>query len=87
MLTIAIFGAAGNMGTRVSNQLKNDPAYRLLYVEAGEQGQAKLAARGVSATPPEAAATQADVALLAVPDKLIGRSLPKSCPSSRAARW
>jgi len=40
--TIALFGAAGNMGTRISNTLKDDPEYRLLHVEAGEPGRAKL---------------------------------------------
>jgi D-apionate oxidoisomerase len=84
MLTIAIFGAAGNMGTRVSNLLKNDPEYRLLYVEAGQQGQAKLTSRGVSATSPEAAVAQADVALLAVPDKLIGTIAAEIVPKLKS---
>ncbi|MBI4580065.1 MAG: semialdehyde dehydrogenase [Planctomycetes bacterium] len=84
MLTIAVFGAAGNMGTRVWNALKNDPDYRLLCVEAGEQGQAKLTARGVTATPTEMAVAEADVALLAVPDRLIGAVAPVVVPKLRS---
>ena len=33
--TIALFGAAGSMGTRASKALKNDPAYRVLHIEHG----------------------------------------------------
>jgi hypothetical protein len=33
MLTIAIWGAAGNMGTRACNRLREDPEYRILCVE------------------------------------------------------
>ena len=72
MTTIAIFGAAGNMGTRLTNTLKKAPEYRLLLVEAGEAGQEKLRARGDTPTPRDEALRQANVAILAVPDKLIG---------------
>ena len=33
MLKIAIWGAAGNMGTRACNRLRANPQYQLLYVE------------------------------------------------------
>ena len=36
--TVAIFGAAGSMGTRSSNALKDEPAYEVLCVEAGAAG-------------------------------------------------
>ena len=47
MKTIALFGAAGKVGTRISSRMKDDPGYRMLYVEAGEAGQARLRERGV----------------------------------------
>ena len=72
MVTVGVFGAAGSMGTRVVAKLNNNKDYKLLYVEAGEQGQAKLAKRGLCPTPPDQAATQADIIFLAVPDRLIG---------------
>jgi len=78
--TIALFGAAGKMGTRISSQLRDDPEYSLLCVEAGEAGQARLRERGLAATAPEEAVRQADVAILAVPDTLIGRLAAQVVP-------
>jgi D-apionate oxidoisomerase len=69
---LALFGAGGNMGTRLANALEKDPEYRILYVEAGEKGLARLKERGVEATPREEAVREADIAVLAVPDALIG---------------
>ncbi|MDQ3398271.1 MAG: NAD(P)-binding domain-containing protein [Deinococcota bacterium] len=69
---VAIIGAAGKMGNRISSMLKDDPDYELLYVEAGEQGEARLRERGVTPTPKERAVREADVLILAVPDTLIG---------------
>jgi len=70
---VALFGAAGKMGTRISARLHHDPDYRLLYVEAGEAAQARLRERLLTPTGPEEAARQADVVILAVPDTLIGK--------------
>ena len=73
MITIAIIGAAGSMGTRACNRLGIDTAYRLLYVESGELGQQRLRERGLEPANLHAAAVEADVVLLAVPDRLIQR--------------
>ncbi len=70
--TIALYGAAGKMGTRIADKLRDDPEVRMLYVEAGEAGQARLRERGLDATPGEEAARQADVVILAVPDVVLG---------------
>jgi hypothetical protein len=72
MTTIAILGAAGSMGTRLGNTLGGNSNYRLLYVESGEGGLKRLQSRGLRATPQEEAVAEADVVILAVPDKLIG---------------
>ena len=72
MQKIAIIGAAGKMGTRISTMLQDDPAYQLLHVEADERGEAKLRERGAEPTPKEQAVREADVVVLAVPDTLIG---------------
>jgi hypothetical protein len=71
MKTIALFGAAGSMGTRASNALRNDPAYRVLHIETGP-GLQKLRDRGLQAFQKEEACPQADVVILTVPDELIG---------------
>lgn len=73
MTTIALFGAAGKMGSRISRRLRENQDYQTLYVEAGEAGVQQLKERGDTPTPPEQAAAKADVLILAIPDKLIGK--------------
>jgi D-apionate oxidoisomerase len=73
MTTIALFGAAGKMGSRISRRLKENADYTTLYVESGESGVQCLLERGDPPTPPEQAACEADVLILAIPDKLIGK--------------
>ncbi len=72
MITIAVFGAAGSMGTRAINRLsKPTQGYRILPVEANEEGFRKLRERGLEPCDPKLAAEQADAAILAVPDIFI----------------
>jgi hypothetical protein len=73
MTTIALFGAGGKMGTRASTRLNGDPEYRVLHVEPSAAGQAKLHQRGITAVSQADALAAADVAILAVPDLLIGK--------------
>ena len=70
--TIAVFGAGGNMGTRVTNALKDEPGYRMFNVEKSEQGRTRLRERGLEVSEQEDALREADVVILAVPDALIG---------------
>jgi hypothetical protein len=84
MTTIALFGAAGKIGTRVANRLRFAPELRTLYVEAGEAGLARLAANGLTATGQEVACAQADVAILAVPDTALGAVAHSVVPRLRA---
>ncbi len=71
--TIALFGAAGKIGTRIVNRMQDNARYRILAVEAGEEAQERLRARGQEATPPDVAAREADVVILAVPDVVLGK--------------
>jgi hypothetical protein len=84
MSTIALFGAAGKVGTRITNTLKDDPEYRLLYVEAGETGLARLRERGLTPTSPEDAIPEADVVILSIPDVLIGPVAADFVPSLKS---
>ena len=71
MTTVAVVGAGGKMGCRVTdNLLKTD--YELLFVEPSEAGQSRLAERGVTVTTLDQAVAAADAIVLAVPDNLIG---------------
>jgi D-apionate oxidoisomerase len=83
-ITIALFGAAGNMGTRISHTLQSDGEYRLLHVESGETGQAKLRERGISPVDKAEALPQADVLILAVPDALIGKVAHEVVPGMKS---
>jgi hypothetical protein len=82
--TIALYGAAGKMGTRIADKLRDDPEVRMLYVEAGEAGQARLRERGLGATSGGEAARQADVVILAVPDVVLGKVAAGIVPDLRS---
>jgi hypothetical protein len=83
MKAIALFGAAGKIGTRISNRMKDDPGYNMLYVEAGEAGQMRLRERGVAPTDQAEAERQADVVILAVPDVVLGGVADSVVPNLR----
>jgi len=84
MMTIALFGAAGNMGARITNRLRDEREYRMLYVEADEAGEARLRERGLAPTSKEEAVRQADVVVLAVPDVFIGPVAEDIVPSLKS---
>jgi hypothetical protein len=77
MTTVALLGAAGKMGTRISNNLQKAPQYQVLYVEAPGPGQERLRERGLIPTPMEEAVARADIVVLAIPDILIGKVAPE----------
>ena len=84
MPTIALFGAAGKMGTRISRRLKVSSEYQTLYVEAGQAAQAVLRERGLEPSPTENAASEADVVILAIPDKLIKKVAGEIVPMMKS---
>jgi hypothetical protein len=81
MTTIALFGAAGKIGTRIADSLRDDPEYQMLYVEAGEAGLARLRERGLEPSDKDKAVRKADVVILAVPDVLIGTLAAEIVPA------
>ena len=81
---LALFGAAGKMGTRISRRLQNSTEFQTLYVEAGDAAQAALRQRGLEPSDPHTAARQADVLVLAIPDKLIGKVSREMVPLMKA---
>ena len=72
MTTIALMGAGGKMGCRLTDNLKDHADYEMLYVEVSEAGRARMVEKGVSPTETDAALDRAQVVVLAVPDALIG---------------
>lgn len=83
MSTIALMGAGGKMGCRITDRLK-DSEYRMRYIEVGEAGIANLAARGLTPTPQEQALAEADALILALPDNLIERLSAQAIPQLKA---
>jgi len=73
-MKLALFGAGGKMGMRLSANLAKTDAFEALHVEVSEEGRARLKATfGVDAVDGDKALEDADVVVLAVPDTLIGK--------------
>jgi hypothetical protein len=78
--TIALFGAGGKMGVRLSKNLVGS-VYTVRHVEPGEGGRARLKQElGIDCVSAEAALQDAQVVILAVPDTLIGRLATEIAP-------
>ena len=73
MSTIALFGAGGKMGQRLSQNLMKS-SYAVRHVEVSEAGRARVKERfGVECWAPDKAIDGADIVVLAVPDTAIGK--------------
>lgn len=71
-IIVSIIGAAGKMGTRVSNNLLKHPESVELYLcEASEAGLASIRGRGLSAVEAADAVPRSDIVVLAIPDVII----------------
>ncbi|MGW2345730.1 phosphogluconate dehydrogenase C-terminal domain-containing protein [Streptomyces sp. NPDC001661] len=70
--TVAVIGAAGKMGQRVSNNLVESD-FTVLFSENSPKGQELIRSLGRELTDSEAAAQAADVLILAVPDIVLGK--------------
>ena len=70
MTKIALFGAGGKMGLRLSANLKGS-RYEVNHVEIGEAGRAALRSRGIEAVDADKALESAEAVVLAVPDNRI----------------
>lgn len=78
--TVALVGAAGNMGTRIAERLRRRAdEYDVLLVE-DPRFEAKLRDRGQAPTPAEEAVPRADVVLLAVNDAFVGAAAARLVP-------
>ena len=84
MSTIALMGAGGKMGLRIARNLKDNKDYQTLYVEISDAGKSSLVELGLSATPQDEALQQADVVILALPDKFIGSICNDMVPKLRS---
>lgn len=72
--TIALFGAGGKMGVRLSKNLGKCPQFVVRHVEPSAVGQQRLKDEtGIDCVPADEALRDVDAVILAVPDTLIGK--------------
>jgi D-apionate oxidoisomerase len=73
MTKIALLGAGGKMGVRLASNLKGSP-YEVFHVEVSEEGRQRLKTIvGADCVERDVALGEADVVIMAVPDRLIGK--------------
>ncbi len=83
--TVAIIGAGGKMGTRAAEKLGSANKYNVRLCESDSHKAHALQASGFRVTPLDAALTEADFVILAVPDALIGRIARQLTPIMKPA--
>jgi len=83
MSTIAILGAGGKMGCRITDNLVQHN-HNLLLVEVSQTGLANIAKRGLTTTPQAEALAAAEVVILALPDRLMSRIAHEVVPQLKA---
>ena len=73
MTKVALLGAGGKMGVRLSTNLQGS-RFSVDHVEVSEAGRERLKqAVGADCVEMDTALSQADVVVMAVPDRLIGK--------------
>jgi hypothetical protein len=83
MTKIALVGAGGKMGCRLTDNFLKQPDYAVSYLEVAPQGIENLRQRGVSVSEQEPAITDADVVILALPDVAIGKLSEQIIPQMK----
>ena len=73
MTKIALVGAGGKMGCRLTDNFLKLPDYEVSYLEIAPQGIENLRLRNVSVSDEATAVADADVVILALPDVAIGK--------------
>lgn len=80
MTNIALIGAGGKMGYRLSSNLKQS-GYTVSHVELSDAGRQRLSeGLGISCIDAQQAVPDAQVVILAVPDTLVGRVAEELSP-------
>lgn len=82
-LAIAVVGAGGKMGMRVSNNLSATD-HAVSYVENSPAGRERTLAAGRELTDLTSAATEADIVVLAVPDLALGAVTAELVPQLKS---
>ena len=83
-MNIALLGAGGKMGCRLTANLRHLSHYQISYVESSAERSEELAAGGIKTIPLEEAIGSAAIVVLAIPDRLIGKVTRDIVPSLSA---
>lgn len=83
MEMIALIGAGGKMGMRLTHNLKNS-SFEMNYVEISQAGQEKLSELGVQVSADEQVVPEADVVILAVPDVALAKVSANIIPQMKS---
>jgi hypothetical protein len=78
-MNIALLGAGGKMGRRLTGNLRSLPDYKVCYVESSEERREQLASDGINTVPVEGAISLATVVVLAIPRSSDRQSHPRNC--------
>lgn len=70
-MQVAILGAGGNMGRRITGALTGNSDYSLRLIETSERGRDKIAGLGGQVVEQAEGLAGADVVIFAVPDKIV----------------
>lgn len=81
---LALLGAGGTMGTRITDNLARTDRYAVTHVEPDPEGRERLRDRGIEPVPRAEALAGADVVVLAVPDRVIGDLCAEVLPELEA---
>jgi hypothetical protein len=84
MTRIALMGAGGKMGFRITRKIKDLNDYSVRYIETGAGAIERLRGLGVAVTPQTEAVKDADVIILAIPDAVIGTISRQLVPVMKA---
>jgi hypothetical protein len=82
MLKVALLGAGGKMGLRLTHNLKNS-GYLMSYHEINPSGIEKLNEKGVKVSEPGFCVPESDVVILAVPDIAIEKVSSEIIPAMK----
>jgi hypothetical protein len=81
---VALVGAGGKMGRRLTDNLKDHPDYDMRYLEVSPDGIEALRAKGVEVASPQQAIAIADMVIFAVPDTALGKVTAQYVPRMKS---
>ncbi len=84
MTKVALVGAGGKMGIRLTTNLKNVPQYEMSYLEVSKEGIDRLSDINISISQEDIVIPEADIVILAVPDIILGKVSGKIVPKMKS---